>query len=238
MPKTQYRFYVFIFFFLLCFIFQPHDILAQKLTQIRTFGVSPQACLPVGNLGNWYPITPGIGVTGQFFLSAALHIELQYVYAHFPDGSVASNSFFWPVDKQYYTSPQAKAEMNLHSISVNFLFRGVEKHIFNRQWVPFIMLGSGFYAFNNSVSGLIYPGQGTRPLNKSLLLPATEDQQVALGANLGVGFEHPLLSRVDLDFRIRYQLVLGNIRSFEDWGITETFPLQMVNFELGVRYKL
>jgi hypothetical protein len=228
----------FVLVFLLLFLYLPQKSPAQKATQLRAVGVNPQINLPIGNLGNWYQATPGIGLAGQFFVSPALHIEVQYAYIHYSDGSVAKNSFQWPVDKKYYFSPQANAEMDLHTFTVNFLFRRAEKQFLNRRFVPFLMVGSGFYAFNNAVSGLIYPGQGTRPLNTSLLLPDTGDEQVAVGASLGAGFEHPLFARVDLDFRVQYHLILGNIRSFEDWGMAETFPLQMINFEIGIRYQL
>lgn len=228
----------FILVLLFLFLYLPQPSPAQKATQLRAIGLNPQINQPIGNLGNWYEITAGIGLTGRFFVSPALHIEVQYAFTHYSDGSVANNAFKWPVDKKYYFSPQANAEMDLHTFTVNFLFRRAEKRILNQQFVPFLMVGSGFYAFSNSVSGLIYPGQGTRPLNTSLLLPDTADEQVSLGASLGAGFEHPLLSRVDLDFRVQYHLILGNIRSFEDWGVAETFPLQLINFELGIRYRL
>ena len=110
--------------------------------------------------------------------------------------------------------------------------------ILGQTLIPFFSVGSGFYAFNNKVSGLIYPGQGVKPLDQSLLLDPVSDNQVSIGANFGAGFDMKISEKINMTLFLRYHMVLGTIRAFEDWGLKEVLPLQLIDFGLGIYYKL
>ncbi|MBC8182852.1 hypothetical protein H8E88_17250 [candidate division KSB1 bacterium] len=211
---------------------------AQDLSPRNKIGITTQAILPLGNLGDWYGLTPNFGATNLFLLSSKLNIEIEYGYARYLNGSIEEKTFFWPVDKTNYLSPQAEAYMNFHRFLVSFYFIKKEKLIFGKTISPFLSVGSGFYAFNNKVSGLIYPGQGVKPLDQTLLLTSVSDNQVSIGANFGAGFDLKLVNKLSLNFFLRYHMILGTIRSFEDWGLKEVLPLQLLDFGLGVHYAL
>ncbi|MBN1350060.1 hypothetical protein JXJ21_11665 [candidate division KSB1 bacterium] len=208
---------------------------AQHLSSI---GISGYAAFPIGNLADWYSLTPEIGTELQFKPRSNLGIELQYQFAYFGNGAIEEKAFQWPVDKAYYQSPQADANMTTHSLQVNFLFYVNKRTVLGKNMIPYITLGSGFFAFQNHVENLIYPGQASRPLDTSLKLPAITDEQVALSANLGIGLDIPVSRKISLDLRLRYHLIMGTIRPFEDWEMEEVFPLQMFDSGLSIQYQL
>ncbi len=231
-----------LFFYLLLnvavLIFDSTSLLGQENNGRTKIGLGPYGTLPISNLGQWYGVAPGFAASVKFITSTRLNVELEYGFVTYRHGAIEEKKFFWPVDKQYHLSPQAQASMAMHRFLVNFYFLTEEKILFSRSLRPYLTFGSGFYAFKNKVSGLIYPGQGTRPLNESLLLPDVIDDQVAVGINIGAGMFLPLLSNVDLGLNIRYQAILGTIRPFEDWGLAEIFPLQLVDFGISFYYCL
>lgn len=192
---------------------------------------------PIGELSNWYAGTPDVGVN-FIKMGAGTRIELEYHYSNFTHGSPEKTPFMWQVDKKYYKSPQANANMSLHRFLVNFLFMKNQRHVFGQDITPYFKIGAGLYAFNNRVSGLIYPGQGRRPLDASLFLPPVSDKQVAIGADFGIGYDLKVTEKMNLDFRWQYNMILGTIRPFEDWGLKEIFPIQAFDFGIGVQYSL
>lgn len=206
-----------------------------QTTGFTSTSIVPRIVMPIGELNDWYDPAAGVGVNLVYQFPGARRAELEYHYHFFAHGVIEERGFVWPVDGRSYVSPNAKANMSTHTVLVNF--------IFPQNWNiplgnvdPYLTFGSGLYAYTQKVSGLVYPGQGTEPLDQSLLLPPVNDQQVAIGFNLGIGSELALGSSLALDIRVRYHAILGDMRPFEDWGLKEIFPVQMVDVGVGIRY--
>ena len=189
-------------------------------------------------LAQWYSVTPNAGLTLGFAAGGGRSVEVEYNYVHYLHGSIEERKFYWPVDRKFYKSPDAKADMVMHNFMVNFNFPYNDIFLGGKKFSTYFSVGSGFYAYFHHVSGLTYPGQSKEPIDLSFHLPATKDDQVAMGLNLGAGTEITLTSRIHLDLRLRYNLILGSMRPFEDWGIKEVFPVQMLDFRFGLKYLL
>ena len=206
-----------------------------QTTGFTSASIIPRIVMPIGELNDWYDPVAGVGVNLVYQFPGSRRAEFEYHYHIFAHGAIEERGFVWPVDGRSYVSPNAKANMSTHTLLVNFIFpKNWSMPFANIE--PYIMFGSGLYAYTQKVSGLIYPGQGSEPLDQSLLLPPVHDQQVAIGFNFGIGSELSLSSSLALDLRIRYHAILGDMRPFEDWGLQEIFPVQMVDVGVGVRY--
>ena len=110
-----------------------------------------------------------------------------------------------------------------------------------KAWSPYLGIGTGFYKYNSSVSGLIYPGQKTEVapgagLDPTVHLEPFSDMRTALGVNLGLGLEAFVFSNISLDIRGRYNFVLGQLRPMEAWGIEEGIWLQFFEIGTGVKF--
>ena len=72
---------------------------------------------------------------------------------------------------------------------------------------------------------------------KSLLLEAFSDTRTALGVNVGFGVEGFIFDNISVDLRGRYNVLLGELRPMEAWGIEgQTFPMQFWNVRAGMRF--
>ena len=140
------------------------------------------------------------------------------------------------VEVEYHRSPGARSEMRINSFLVNVLIR--QSGIMERQkYSPYVAFGTGFYDYTTDVRGLIFPGQKTAPIDKSLLLEAFSDTRTALGVNVGAGVEGFIFDNVSVDLRGRYNVLLGELRPMEAWGIEgQTFPMQFWNVRAGMRF--
>jgi hypothetical protein len=54
--------------------------------------------------------------------------------------------------------------------------------------------------------------------------------------NVGLGAYFRTSEHFAMDLRVRWNVSMGQLRSFEDWGILNTFPIQSVNFMIGFKY--
>ena len=97
------------------------------------------------------------------------------------------------------------------------------------------LLGAGFYAYQDRISGLIYPGQQGASLNPDLLIEPREDAHTSLGVNLGVGMA-VVHGHFGLDVRARYHLILGDLRPMEAWGLKSVFPMGMVDVRTAFKF--
>ena len=75
---------------------------------------------------------------------------------------------------------------------------------------------------------------GLEPLDQTLQLDTVEDDHTALGVNFGLGTTIRQ-DRYGLDVRLRYHLILGDLRPMEAWGLDNVFPITMVDFRTSFK---
>ena len=190
--------------------------------------------VPVFGLGEWYENDSKFGLNAAYVPASNVTVELEFHHGHFNDGSLLTRKFTW-TDGNDYASPNAASEMVMNSLLVNALvrLRQLGQPFAASSFSPYVAVGGGFYRYNNEVSGLLWPGQ-TGDL-KLELEPFT-DQRYALGVNAGLGVEAFVIDNVAVDLRARYNMMIGDLRGLEDWELSETFPLQMLDFGAGVKF--
>lgn len=192
-------------------------------------GASFDRSIPILGLGDRYPASQQYGVVFDNRLSAKATMELEYHYTKLNDGKIERKAFIWPIDKQKYTSPDARSDLALNSFLISTLIRlGPEPSSPGLQLRPYLAVGAGFYAYRDRVGGLIYPGQKVKPLDPNLLMETQTDAHTALGTNLGVGMAI-VQGHFGLDVRARCHLVLGDLRPMEAWGVQSVFPMSLVD---------
>jgi hypothetical protein len=88
------------------------------------------------------------------------------------------------------------------------------------------------------VSGLIWPGQSGAAIKTDAqnTLEPIKDYETALSMNVGLGAYFRTSERFVVDMRVRWNVSMGQLRPFEDWGLLQTFPIQSVNFMIGFKY--
>ncbi len=232
MKKMISRYYGLIFLLFLV----PSSSFAQFPSKVSNVSFLAGGNIPVMGMRQWFEMTPSIGANVGMLLEDDRRIEIEYYYSHFVNGSIEEKTFFWPVDRKYYSSPDANAHLVMHTFLIDFLFPYQRHHFFAKEILSYFSICSGFYDYTYRVRGLVYPGQSTKPIDLSFHLPAIEERHVALGVNLGIGSELRLSHRLKIDLHVRYNLILGGTRPFEDWGIKEAFPLQMFDVGTGLKY--
>jgi hypothetical protein len=198
-------------------------------------GVFVDRNVPVLKFGNRYQAGLKYGATFDYELSSRTTLEFEYHHASLRDGDVENRAFYWPVDKNWYYSPQAKAHFNLNSFILTSLTHLGEVAAGDLRLLPYLAIGAGVYDYQETVSGLIYPGQPVEPLDTSLLLQPQTDDHTPLGATLGLGMT-VRQNRFGLDVRARYHMILGDLRPMEAWGVEEVFPISVV--DLRTTFKL
>ena len=101
---------------------------------------------------------------------------------------------------------------------------------------PYVIGGVGFFGSNNSVSGLIFPGQSGTSLDTTIHLPKTDEKTAALTFSFGGGVSIVGSDRFMFDLRLRWNVIMGEIRPLEDWGLEKVFPMQAVDLTAGLKY--
>ena len=188
-------------------------------------------------LDEWYQDgKTGVGGVFVYVVNPKTSVEVEYHRSRWSDGELEDLGFTWSVDGKSYKSPGARSEMRINSFLVNVLIR--RSGIMERQkYSPYVAFGTGFYDYTTDVRGLIFPGQKTAPLDQSLLLEAFSDTRTALGVNVGAGVEGFIFDNISVDLRGRYNVLLGELRPMEAWGIEgQTFPMQFWNVRAGMRF--
>jgi hypothetical protein len=198
-------------------------------------GIFVDPNVPVLGFGDRYPAGLKYGATFDYRISNRTTLEFEYHHASLSDGKIEDNAFYWPVDKQWYYSPQAESKFNLNSFILTALTHLGDTTAGDLQLSPYVAVGAGVYDYQDEVSGLIYPGQPVEPLDTSLLLQPQTDDHTPLGATLGLGMVVKQ-GRYGLDVRARYHVILGDLRPMEAWGIEEVFPISVV--DLRTTFKL
>ena len=201
-------------------------------------GILADYDMPAFKLNNWFP-SGGIkfGAVAVYVLNDQWTAEVAGHYTKYGGGELEKKSFTWSIDGRQHPSPQAKSEMEWATGAVNWIrhFKQGGSKLGQGGGAPYFVVGAGFSRYKNKVSGLIWPGQKTEPLDTSILMDPVTDRRVAIGANFGLGVEYFTSSSMSIDLRGQYSLILGSVRPLEAWGLEEAFPFQKLN--VGVRFK-
>ena len=186
--------------------------------------------VPVLGFNDRYEASQIYGIVLDYQVSSKVTMEFEYHHATMDNGKIESLAFTWPIDKQKYLSPEAKSQFNLNSFLINALaYLRNRENTTDMQLLPYIAVGAGFYDYQDTITGLIYPGQRVAPLDPAVHLDPIEDEHTALGANFGLGMT-VVQGRFGLDIRGRYNVILGDLRPMEAWGLSNVFPLTMLDF--------
>jgi len=202
-------------------------------------GVTGQYDLPLFSLNKWFPSGGiDIGATLTRMNNETWTFELDARYAKYGSGDLADRRFLSSGDGAEYASSQASSEMTWLTLSANWIhhFKGGGEKLESGGAAPYFVVGSGFYRYENKMSGLVYPGQSGTQLNTNLLLRPEADMRTALGVNAGLGVEYFASQSLAIDLRAQYNIIWGHVRPMEAWGLQEAFPFHKLN--LGARLKL
>ncbi len=190
-------------------------------------------------LKDWYESGRGeVGAVFTYTVNPRLSVEVEYHRSKFNNGTLEARAFTWSVDGNEYVSPHAVSQMQINSFLVNAIIRGGGSGILQRgRYAPYLTVGTGFYDYKTDVQGLIFPGQKSEPLDQTLQIEPFSDTRTALGANMGLGVEAFAFDNISVDLRVRYNVLLGELRPMEAWGLSgQTFPLQFWNLRGGLRF--
>jgi opacity protein-like surface antigen len=190
-------------------------------------------------LKDWYKGGRGeVGVVFTYVASDRVSVELEYHRSKFDNGSLESLPFTWSVDGKDYVSPNAISKMRINNFLVNAVVRRGGSGMLNKgNYSPYLTVGAGFYDYTTDVRGLIYPKQLTAPLDQTRQLEPFSDTRTALGANVGFGVEGFISDNISVDLRGRYNVLMGELRPMEAWGLEgQTFPMQFWNLRGGMRF--
>lgn len=198
-------------------------------------GVFANYNVPVFGLGDWYDNDSKFGLNAAYVPAPNVTVEMEFHHGNFTDGSLLTRTFTW-IDGNDYTSPNAASNMSLNSLLLNALvrLRQIGQPFAASSFAPYIAVGGGFYRYRNDVSGLLWPLQTEAP-PVGEMEPFT-DQRFALGINAGLGVEAFVIDNVAVDLRARYNMMFGDLRPLEDWELSGTFPLQMLDFGAGIKF--
>ncbi len=214
---------------------------AQAETGQFGLGLYGSVLQPVGTFKNWYSTSPNGIAQLTYVVSPKTMAEVEFHYAKFKDAGLKDREFIWhngsgAANKSLVKSPNAKAKMWMGSLLVNGVrsFKADKPH----GGVPYIAAGIGFYKYRHDVSGLIWPGQSGTAIktDSQNMLQPIKDYETALSMNVGLGAYFRTSAHFVVDMRVRWNVSMGQLRSFEDWGLLQTFPLQSVNFMIGFKY--
>ena len=155
---------------------------AASLEGAWGLGLSADLNAPVLGLRNWYSQGPKLGIALHRVTGSKRSIELEYHYSKFTGGAIEKTAFTWGVDGNQYSSPKAKADMTFNGVAMNFVFHFPRsgQELSGEGSVPYFVFGAGFYDYRHKVSGLIYPGQKVKPLDKNKELNPIEDTRTAV----------------------------------------------------------
>ncbi len=198
---------------------------------------------PLGALKDWYNTSPEFIGQLTYVVSARTLTEVEFHYTMLSDSGLGDRTFTWynglgAANGKKVRSPSAKADMYMASLLVNGLRTFKDDEV--GRGIPYIAAGIGFYRYKHDVEGLIWPGQvGTAiKTDTQSMLEATTDQDVALSINAGLGMHYRTSETFMVDFRLRWNVSMGELRPYEDWALEKTFPIQSLNFMVGIKYFL
>ncbi len=190
------------------------------------------------------------GINISYVPSAKATIEVEYHRAKFDNGALVTKPFFWAPTKLNYVSANGAYDMKFSSLVMNGLvFLRKNRTMTQHSFAPYIAVGAGFYGYNATSKNILWPGQSlTDAVNAGggkdakgnqipayVMTPAT-DKQNALSATLGFGMESFITNSVAMDFRARYNFIIGELRPFDDWKLDKVFPIQLFDLSVGLKF--
>ncbi len=194
--------------------------------------------VPAFSLKDRFSATSKYGASWQYMLNPKLYIEMEYHRSSFLNGKLAKRPFLWTVDSKNYASPGASSEMKFNGVAANLLIFYPREPTFRaNSFAYYLEVGGGFYNYKAENRNFIFPGQTTRPLDPTVVLQPQVDQRTALSLNFGFGVQAFVLHNMAIDLRARHNIVIGDLRPMQAWGVTEkTFPLQMLDIGAGLKF--
>lgn len=229
----------------------PVGVSAQKKADVVGkvgFGVSGALNFPIFSLKDRFRSTQSYGMYLTYAKGPHTTMEVEYHRIRFDPGKLQESTFYWPEGNsntwQRYRSPLARNFMVVNTFTVNGLYHFVDRTSAGAEGVrqpimagPFLIYGAGFYQYNNSTSGLIFPGQADRGkgLDQTLLIDPFQDKDVAWGFNVGGGVEI-LMGKAGLDVRGRYHLMIGELRPMNAFYMPRTYPIHFFDFGVSMKY--
>lgn len=194
--------------------------------------------MPVFKLKERFSPTKKYGGSWQYSVTPKLYMELEYHRSVFLNGKLAKRSFKWAVDNKYYASPQATSELKFNSVSLNLMvFYPKAPRFAAKKRAHYIEVGLGYYGYDSRNLNFLYPGQTVAPLNTSLVLQPQVDAKTALSVNVAYGVQAFVVDNVAIDLRLRYNMVIGDLRPMYDWGVeNKTFPMHLLDIGAGVKF--
>ena len=213
--------------------------LAQEMRY--ALGVHGSMLRPAGPLKGWYNISPAFVGQLTYQVSDRTMTEVEVTYSPLTDAGLSDRQFTWhnglgAANGTRIKSPGAEANMWIGGIVVNGL-RSLKPDEVG-QSVPYIAAGIGFLRYTHEVSGLIWPGQVGEQIRTDAqgMVETTVDEDVALSINTGLGFYRRTSDQFLVDFRVRWNVSMGELRPYEDWELKKTFPIFSFNLMVGVKY--
>jgi hypothetical protein len=178
------------------------------------------------------------GLNWHYSLSPRVYIEAEYHRSEFERGKLEDAMFTWTVDGKDYRSPNASAEMRFSSGVVNLLiFHQAQPSFKSGDFVYYFQVGGGFYDYKSERRNFVYPGQKTKPLDVSVVLPLQIDARAALSAHAGFGVQAFAFDKIAVDLRARYHIVMGDVRPMIAFGVEKkTFPIQLLDLVAGLKF--
>ena len=212
------------------------SIRAEELVGRAGLGGYTGLYYPTMGLQERYHFSTKYGVYFLYTPGSRLTTEFEYHRAVFEPGLIVENPMRWPVDMKLYESPRGENSLVFNSFSVNGLYYFDDLTGEGGISAPYFHFGGGFCHYNSATSGLIWPGQTSKPLDPEMVIPAFEDRAFGLTMSLGLGVEVRAGRQAALDIRARYNVVVGELRSMEAYGLTNVWPLQMIDVGIGIKY--
>lgn len=164
--------------------------------------------------------------------------EVEGHYAGMAGGKLKEARFTFPADGLQYASDQADTKMFFTSIMVNWLHT-LGTGVWETKGAPYAVFGAGFNYYDSKVSGLVWAGQSPPPSRHpdlTKIMETTHDKSVAVAFSGGLGYQHFMARNTALDLRVRYNLVLGELRPFAMWGVNRSYPFHLFDLGLGLRF--
>ena len=203
------------------------DAPAQGMDGTWGIGAFADLYVPLLNFRSMYTEGLKVGASVHRTFSDRVLMEVEYHYARFDHGSLEERNLLVGELK----SPDSRSKMRFNSLCVNWLL-ALREDGFGQKAAPYATFGAGFYDYSSKVSGLIFPE------DRDFAIEPGNDTRTAVSANLGGGLLVGLGENAALDLRIRYNLVMGELRPFLVWGIEKTFPFNLVDIGLGLKFNL
>ncbi len=193
---------------------------------------------PLFSLRDQYGGGSKYGLTWHYSLTPRVYIEAEYHHSEFNHGKLEGATFTWTVDGKEYESPNATADMKFNSGLVNLLiFHQEEPSFKSGDFVYYIQVGGGFYDYKAERRNFVYPGQKTKPLDSTVVLPPQLDTRAALSAQVGLGVQAFAFDKIAVDLRARYHIVMGDVRPMIAFGVDKkTFPIQLLDIVGGLKF--